>query len=162
MSIKTEKQTLERNLQECMSQEVQILRNMLTSIQDEQRAILTCNLGSWEQIIEERLFPAERFQQLAHLIIENIQALCVILHKQSPTNEISHEEALELLTELITIENCEIPLLKSQILSLLQEIHQQNHLSAYFLHHHPIPYATKHKAHNRKKRQGVLLMDFFE
>jgi hypothetical protein len=138
MNSPSEIKNIEKELQENMSQEVRLLRDMLTSIQEEQRAILTCNLCSWERVIEDRLFPAERFQQLNRLILDNIQALCLITNRKLPTNEINHETALELLIEMVNIENCEIMFLKNQIVSLLQEIHQQNHLSAYFLHNHPI------------------------
>ena len=118
-------------LQEVMTREVMIMRNLLTSLQDEHNAIIQANEKIFEDIMEERIQIVSSFEQwsekLIFITIKLAEELGVVL---SNNLNLRHSEAIEILETCLALDDFELVYLRTQIETLIEEIHYQNNINA--------------------------------
>ena len=117
-------------IEDIILKEIEILREMLSNLKKEQNALINNIPQGLEEIIEERLNYLEHFESLALKLIEHTLQL-----RQSAnlSIELTHENAIEWLKEIISVENIELHALLGQLEALFEEIDNQCNITHYFL-----------------------------
>lgn len=122
MHEKFSREEIETSLLETLSREIPILREILSSIVEEKKAISNSHSEMMEFIIEKRLLLMESFEPSQLALLETISYLSPALQKE----HLTHEAAVQLVQDLISQDNIELQLICDQILTLLLAIFREN------------------------------------
>lgn len=126
--------TIETEIEDLIQQEIKVLRNLLSNLINEQKALLSKNTDALNDTIDKRIDYLEHFEVLAQRLSKYTRQLAIEYHKQLPDEvELSHTQALELLKEMIPVDNVELRTLFGQLEALFAEIENQNNVTKYFL-----------------------------
>ncbi|MEC7838856.1 MAG: flagellar export chaperone FlgN [Chlamydiota bacterium] len=152
-----------KRLEEVMFHEVTIMRNFLTSLQDEHLAITTDNQFMIDKVIDERTELASSFEDWSEELIEITKKLAGEKLVSIPDNvRLRHSEALEILRNCLDPEDFELLSLREQIEVIMREIYHLNDINAHLIQdkitfdgfHCPLPELEK-----PKPKSTVALLD---
>lgn len=124
-------QSQKEALQEALTQEVALLRNLLTSLHDECNAIKSQDEWVFDQVMEERITLISRFEKWSSRVI--LITIDLATSAEVPLRDAeyhSHSEAIELLQGCLDSNDFELLYLREQVLAIVSEIHQQNAVNA--------------------------------
>lgn len=118
-------------LQEAMTREIVVMRNLLTSLHDECNAIRMQNSAMFDDVMDERICLFSSFEQWSEKLIELTIKLAIDVEVpiRRPRN-LRHSEAIEILQECLDPDDFELLSLREQIVALIDEIHHQNDMNA--------------------------------
>jgi len=110
-----------------MQHKVAIMRNMLTSLSEENRAIKAGDEALLDRVMDERIDIMSAFEVQNRLFLTELHHLAVF------SKEPCYLEALEILEGSLPEEEAELIALKGQLAALLKEIYTQNSINAKLL-----------------------------
>ncbi len=118
-------------LQEAMAREIVVMRNLLTSLNDECNAIRMQNSNMFDDVMDERICLFSSFEQWSEKLIEITVKLAndAEVFLRHPLS-LRHSEAIEILQECLDPDDFELLSMREQIVALIDEIHHQNDVNA--------------------------------
>lgn len=111
-------------LMTAMTSLVKILRELLASMEEEQKAILEQNAPVFQQIMNSREALIKSMQESRHAMMKEIDLLSA-LHPEFPELE-SEKEKLIKLPQLVGEDHVELLTLRDQVLALMEKMENQN------------------------------------
>lgn len=131
--MNSEKQIKDR-LQEVMSQEVHLLRELLANMDLEQNAILLNDTGSLKAVMEQRESHLYKIGQMRQERLQKIEELAVLIHgDKEGKNLVKSSADLDLLLSSLDSDSCVILSLRDQIVGLLEKMNERNTRNNYLL-----------------------------
>lgn len=118
-------------LEKVVSEEVLLMRHMLTSLQDEHRAIEANDLGRIEDVMLERLHLIESFERILLEIISLSSQLDGVI-----VQEVGHEAVFDHLHKMLRDDDLELQSLLKQRSDILKEIYHRNEQNSLLLMEH--------------------------
>ena len=146
---------IENRLQDLMLQEINILRDILANLSQEQQALLSHDVERLQFIVQERLQFLEAYDKYDAKLLESTQELADLEHKDLPSLEtLSHDEILEILQGLVSDDNLELRSRIDQLRAIHQEIHNKNDITRYFLE---VDHSAQRQLAPQKKSKKIAL-----
>lgn len=130
---------IEEQLQNSLTQEIKILREILENIHSEQKALFNRNLELLNRIIEERLDLLEVFEKLNERLLEYTIEMSEIRLKSIPSKvELTFISILEILNDLVPVDNIELRYSLDQLKIITDEIEKLNGITMSYLESRPL------------------------
>ena len=118
---------IQQQLKETMEREIQVMRELLSEVHEEQHALLNNNVDALKAITLHREEVMQTLLQHRQRRIDIVKALT--------GNDATEEEALPELLEGDDVLKCGILSLRDQLLELLLQVQQQTSRNNYLIHH---------------------------
>jgi len=153
--------SLEAHLEYVIQREIEIVQELLSNLKLEQHALINNDKVLLEQIIEERLRLIESFQSWSDVLRKDVVHISETHARQLPKEkEMSHEDYLQVLRDYLKEEDCDLLLLRTKLLFLLQEIYKQHSITSSLIKEkyspHNMPQLEPLKATEKKVALQVL------
>ena len=135
MSEKNEtSESLKGELRELMDREISILRELLSSMREEQQILVENRAEQLKHHMEKREPILKAMAEHREKRLELIKELYISLgHEIKEGEEIDDKESLSILTEYASAESCGILVLRDQMLALLDELTSQTNRNNFLI-----------------------------
>lgn len=131
-------------LEKILREEIILMRHMLTSLHEENEAILSSDLHLVERVMEDRLGLIESFERVGQ------EALTLICHLEEIEEiEFSQELAIEHLQAILKDDDLELQSLLQQRSEILKEIYSRNYNNSVLLIQNPLRVIEEHHSHQQ-------------
>jgi len=120
--MKKKQQELQNQLHESMTHEVNILREILANMEEEQEAMFRNDPALAQVILERREKLVESMSTWRHQIFACVKKMAHLSKAPPPSDEV----IMEKLADFVGYENYEILALRDQIIALAHRIDRQN------------------------------------
>lgn len=130
---------IEERLQNALTQEIKILREILENINSEQKALFNRDLELLNRIIEERLDLLEVFEKFNEKLLECTFEMLELHDKSIPSRaELAYLAVLEILRSIVPIDNIELRYSLDQLKIITDEIEKLNSITMSYLESRPL------------------------
>jgi len=171
--------SLQAYIADLMAREVLLSREILSSMREEETALLTHDDSALQETMSKRNAPLQELMSIREDRIISVKELAFLLFK-SRSNELAKKNqqtepfSFKDLLDLSNVESCEVLVLRDQLIALIEKMNSQNSSNRQLFDHHR-EYAKALNAHldmwgysaaeknkpliERRKMAGVTVMD---
>ncbi len=159
---------LSAQLEKLLWKEIEILRDLLSTLKQEQNALISWTEEQIDHVLTARLSIFETYERAAKNLVECIYSFAKEQGKMVLPDEKEHQKAIEILEELLPSDDVELHALLDQLKALLEEIQNQHNITRIYLRDRrgtPLPHIGLHhynlseKVSPARKKIALELLD---